>query len=76
MPEDTSKYEREYNRIRRLLLYLFLLWMPVMGTVMYCTVKRLLLGWVFFSIAFLYMAIALVLSIQCLVAHYRWKHSQ
>jgi hypothetical protein len=76
MAGEVTEYEQRYRRGSRLLLYLFLVWMPVMGCAVYSTVNWPRVSWLFSLIGFLYMCMLLALSIHCLVAYRRWKHSK
>ena len=76
MNTNMNEYERLYRKMGRLCLYAFLLWMPIMGAVGYCTVKWFRASWPFFSVGFLYMGVLLVFSIRCIIARYRWKYSE
>jgi membrane protein DedA with SNARE-associated domain len=75
MNTDSNEYEREYHKMGRPSLYGFLLWIPIMGAVGYCTAKWFRVSWPFFSVGFLYVGVLLVFSIRCMIARYRWKGS-
>lgn len=75
---DVNRYQLEYRRTGRLLIVLFLLWMPVMGLVMLAVVKLTRnANWIFFFCGFCYMAVMLIVSVRRFIAYYklRGQHS-
>ena len=75
---DVNRYELEYRRTGRLLIILFLLWIPVMGLVMLAVVKLTPnSNWIFFFCGFSYMGVMLFVSVRRFVAYYnmRGQHS-
>jgi hypothetical protein len=70
-----NEHERVYRKMARWSLYGVLLWIPVMGAVGYIAVKVFNASWPFFTVAFTYMGVMAIVSVRCIVARWRWKHS-
>ena len=72
-----NEFELQYKRTGKQLTYLFLMWLPFVGILMYCITRWLpRTTWLFFAIAGSYMAAATVISIRRMLAYRRWKSTR
>jgi hypothetical protein len=70
-----NKHEHQYRRSQRLIIYLFLGWLPFIGAVMYFNAKWFpSTSWPFFITAGVYLALLVAISVQTIAAYYRWKN--
>ena len=70
-----NRHELRYRKTGKLIVYLFIGWLPIMGATLYLNAKMFpRTTWPFCVVGVLYMAGIIVISVQRLAAYYKWKN--
>jgi cell division septal protein FtsQ len=71
--ESVVTSEEKFRRTARILIYLFLFYIPVVGLLGFGLGKLFDASWPLFTLAGIWMIGIIVVSAQRFVAYYRWK---
>jgi hypothetical protein len=69
-----TNYEQEYRRTGRIITFLFVLYLPVVGLLGWALGRLFDAAWPLFGFAGLWMATLLVFSVLRFVAYVKWKY--